>query len=167
MLGCAVLKGWSFSEKVGKVGAFVIRLHPETRRFCFVLERDASPCLRLFSGRLQLIAAAHVCITPSFPTEGKQMRSNVNSRLLMQHCAKMRAPAAQIECAAPPSIRHGGELLEFLFRPEDKKGKKKNPMVHTHSCVHTCDATLAKHRGLPPTLYQLWCGLTRSRPGDR
>lgn len=38
--------------------------------------------------------------TGFFPTEGKQMRLNINSRLLMQHCAKICAPAAWIERTA-------------------------------------------------------------------
>lgn len=119
-----------------------IRLHPETRCFGFVLESDASPRLWLFSGRLQLITAAHVCITAPFPTEGKQMRSNVNSRLLMQHCAKMCAPAARIECAASPSIPHGGRLLarervSVQTNRQQKKTKKKNPQSSTPTPVST------------------------------
>lgn len=113
-----------------------IRLHLETRCFGFVLESDASPRLWLFSGRLQLITA-HVCITAPFPTEGKQMRSNVNSRLLMQHCAKMCAPAARIECAASPSILHGGRLLARervsvqTHRQQKKKQKKTQSSTPT------------------------------------
>lgn len=152
-LGCVVMRTWSSSEKVEKVDAFY---HPPAPWNALFLLCLASPCLWLFSGSLQLITAAHVCITAPFPTEGKQMRSNVNSRLLMQHCAKMCAPAAQIECAPLLHPFCMAEIFspgsEFLFRPIDEK---KKTIVHTHYCVHTCDAILAKHRGLPPTLYQL------------
>jgi len=51
-----------------------------------------------FQGHLQppkhILFASRVFFSFFPTTEGKQMRCNVNSRLLMQHCAKMCAPAA-------------------------------------------------------------------------
>lgn len=133
---CCMSPGVARRIKVEKVRG---GCHQPAPCFCFVSESDASPRLWLFSGRLQLIAAAHVCIAAPFPTEGKQMRSNVNSRLLMQRCAKTCAPAARIECAASPSIPHGGQLLArervSVQTHRQKKRKTHHTIVHTHSTL--------------------------------
>lgn len=75
-----------------------------------------------------------------FQTEGKQMRRNVNSRLLMQHCAKICAPAAW----NGPSVKAGLPLHparrtafretnrgagSFLFGTADRETHR---VAHTH-----------------------------------
>lgn len=64
----------------------------------FVQERDASLGLWIFSGGS--------CVSSrGSPAEGKQMRRNVNTRLLTQHCAKkkMCAPAARTGGSEEPA----------------------------------------------------------------
>lgn len=165
-LSSVVMMSWSSSEKVEKV--CVLFCHPPApwnALLCLGV-RCVAVFLAIFRAppthRGRLVSCIAGGFFPFFfffpPTEGKQMRSNVNSRLLMQHCAKMCAPAARMECAASPSILHGGQLRtgERVSVQTEKKRERerKKTIVHTHSCVHTCDAILSKHRGLPPTLYQ-------------
>lgn len=94
------------------------------------------------------------------------------SRLLFQQkenrCARMSTADYSCNVArkrAPPQLGSSAPLLhpfrmadsfspgsEFLFRPTDRE--KKTPHNRPHP-LHTWDAILSKHRGLPPTLYQL------------
>ncbi|KAF3698722.1 Receptor-type tyrosine-protein phosphatase mu [Channa argus] len=74
-------------------------------------------------------------------TEGKQMRCNVNSRLLVQHCAIICAPAVRTDCASKPRLcpsRLPDEPLfweptrgvgGFLFSTADRDTIR---LVHTH-----------------------------------
>lgn len=134
---------WSSSEKVEVVGAFLSSACALKRAVsAFVLESDASPRLWLFSGAPPTHRGSSCLHHGSFfPTEGKQMRSNVNSRLLMNRCAKTCAPAAQLECAASPSILRGGKLLarervSVQTHRQERKKKKKNNRPHPLPCPH-------------------------------
>lgn len=117
---------------------------PRNTVLVFVLERDASPWLWIFSGHLQLITAAHVSFTAFFspPTEGKQMRRNVNSRLLMQHCAKKKkicAPAAWTDCALSPV--HPARRTAFRRQIEELAASCSAPQTEKQSSTPTPGST--------------------------
>lgn len=111
-----------------------------------------------------------------FPTEGKQMRLNINSRLLMQHCAKICAPAAWIERTArlkrkkktPASSSSSSSPLSFSILPDEQLlGRQTEELVascsapqteretirfvHTHSWSSTFTAALLRSVPSPNT----------------
>lgn len=83
-------------------------------------------------------AKAHIGFT-AFPTEGKQMRRNVNSRLLMQRCARICAPAARTEPFNPPSCQTSRtEAASFQHRRQRHKPTRPHPLL-----VHLAAALLS------------------------
>lgn len=150
-----------------------------------MLERDASLWFWIFSvGDLQLHGSFSFPLSLSlslssrvfFPTEGKQMRLNINSRLLMQHCAKICAPAAWIERTArlkrkkktPASSSSSSSPLSFSILPDEQLlGRQTEELVascsapqteretirfvHTHSWSSTFTAALLRSVPSPNT----------------
>lgn len=94
-----------------------------------------------FSRHLRRVTAAQCWLRgPSFfiATEGKQMRRNVNSRLLTQHCAdKKKAPPQHLRAISCPSCLPGGRTdirTDSLFHGGQIKRpacpQTKGPTVH-------------------------------------
>lgn len=143
---------------------FVMCLH-RVRAQKYVVGLCAGARLWIFSGILQLITAARVCfmaLPPPFQTEGKQMRRNVNSRLLMQRCAKKNMRPRSLGCVrgstGRPPVRPSGQADSFWVtnpRVSSFRFSTAEPLVHTHSGAHVSAALLSKQKsGPPPTLYQ-------------
>lgn len=125
--------------------------------FCLHLVSPNIQCLalrwseicRCGSGHFQgnsSLTAAHICFT-GFPAEGKQMRRNVNSRLLMQHCAKIWAPAARTELQTHsplyPARRASSRQTEELAASVQHRRQRHNPTCPHPLLVHVTAALLS------------------------
>lgn len=119
---------------------FVICLHFASSKIqCLALcwrERDEPLWLWTFSGHLQLHGSS--CLLHGlFPTEGKQMRCNVNSRLLIATLRDNMRPRSWEAALKPPSSPilpdeqlFGRQIVgSFLFSTADRDTTR---LVHTH-----------------------------------
>lgn len=116
---------------------------PRNTVLVFVLERDASPWLWIFSGHLQLITAAHVSFTALFPPQQKGNRcavmSTVDYSCNIARKKKICAPAAWTDCALSPV--HPARRTAFRRQIEELAASCSAPQTEKQSSTPTPGST--------------------------